>query len=485
METSTELRKVVYNVLLTQIQFGAYRCGERLPTMEETAARLCVSVDTVRIAYLKLKENGYISLSKNIGATVKTNYDSRETEQLIQAFFAMRKNAMIDLGNSMGPLFGNAQWIGLKNAGQDTLQAMESLLGEDRASAPYAMLEHLNQKYSALNNPLLMRLVWQTFMFLHDPFFSLEENLQYFERSTDYLPDILTLCRKKDWAALRIAVDRSIARMSLALNRFYASRITLLSPENEITFFWSSYEKSRQLCYSFAMELLISISRGVHPVGSQLPSQKELAAQRGVSVSTVRRTLELLDSVGAIKSAKYAGTKVLPFEKTTENSDFSRPVLRRRLLDMARSLQILALSCREVSLTTLSSLDTHTIGQLCDELETNRQRRRGEVLSYFLLDQITLHAPYQALRTVYSELLRQFFWAYALRGTKGSQKTINAMYDPYFDVLIDSLRKADLPQFSAKLEELIIAELRSTLNTLSQLGISDAENILIPDQSIS
>ncbi len=230
------------------------------------------------------------------------------------------------------------------------------------------------------------------------------------------------------------------------------------------------------------MELLIAISRGVYPVGSLLPSQKELAKQKGVSLSTVRRALELLSSVGAIKSAQYVGTQVLPFDKATENSDFTKPVLQRRLLDMVEGLQIFVLSCREVSLLTFSSLDADLAGKLCEKLKKQKQFRRGENLSYFVLDLIAKHAPYQAIQIVYSELLRQNFWGYALRGMKGSQEAINAVYDPYFDELIDALEKADFSRFSAKLEELMRYELCSNLDLLFQLGIPGAEGILIPDE---
>ena len=62
LETNTDLRRVVYSVLLTQIQFGVYHCGEKLPTIEETSEQLHVSIDTARTAYLKLKEEGYHSV---------------------------------------------------------------------------------------------------------------------------------------------------------------------------------------------------------------------------------------------------------------------------------------------------------------------------------------------------------------------------------------------------------------------------------------
>lgn len=216
---------------------------------------------------------------------------------------------------------------------------------------------------------------------------------------------------------------------------------------------------------------------------SLLPSQKALADQYGISLSTVRRAFTLLDSVGAIKSAKYVGTQVLPLDKGIENSDFTNPVLRRRLLDMAESLQLLALSGKDVALLTLSALNPDAVGKLCQDLKEHRQQLRGETLSYFVVSLIAQVAPYSTIRTVYTELLRQFFWAYALRGMKGSQEYINTIYMPYTDVLIASLEKKDFSRFADHLEALMIYDLRSVVSTLIRLGIPGAESILIPEES--
>lgn len=480
LKNSTELCNIVYNVLLSKIQFGVYGFGEKLPTMEEASACLHVSVDTTRAAYLRLKEEGYITLSKKAGAAVKVNYDAREREAYIQAFFSPRRQAMMDLGRSLQPLFGNAQWTGLKNASSETLQAIERLYRQGNDHAPYAMLDNLELKYSALGNRLLMRLVWQTFMFLHDPFFSVRESKQYFEQSADHLPTVLNHCRKKDWAGLRCTLDEPMKRLSSALEGFYASKITMPSLEKESAFVWSVYKKSQQLCYSFAMELLLSISMGTYPEGSLLPSQKELAEQRGVSVSTARRALGLLGCVGAVKSAKYVGTRVLPLEKATENSDFTNPVFRRRLVDMTESFQILALSCRETCELTLSSLDAHAIELIRRKLKIQKERKRGETLSFQMMDIIVKYAPFQTIRSVYSELQQQFFWANAFHGMIGSQDTVNAVYGPYMDVFIEALEKTDFLRFSEELEALMIYEFRKTAGFMSKLGIPGTETIWIP-----
>ena len=45
-----ELQQVIYHIFVTQIEFGTYRLGDRLPTIEEAGQLLFVSPDTVRSA---------------------------------------------------------------------------------------------------------------------------------------------------------------------------------------------------------------------------------------------------------------------------------------------------------------------------------------------------------------------------------------------------------------------------------------------------
>ena len=80
----------------TQIQFGVYRFGERLPTIEEAARLFLVSVKTIRAAYGRLQRDGYLTISKNVGVKVRVAYSEQEIEAHIQRFFAERKDALLD-----------------------------------------------------------------------------------------------------------------------------------------------------------------------------------------------------------------------------------------------------------------------------------------------------------------------------------------------------------------------------------------------------
>ena len=56
MKNDMERCQIVYDVLKTHIQFGAYRFGDVLPTMENNTENFLVSLDTIRSAYLQLEQ---------------------------------------------------------------------------------------------------------------------------------------------------------------------------------------------------------------------------------------------------------------------------------------------------------------------------------------------------------------------------------------------------------------------------------------------
>ncbi|WP_302326081.1 GntR family transcriptional regulator [Enterocloster lavalensis] len=484
MKNDMERCQIVYNVLKTQIQFGACRCGHPLPTMEQSADNFLVSLDTVRSAYLRLQREGYITLSTNVGSVVVRDYSESEIEENVQRFYSERKHALIDMSKSLHPLLGRAQWVGLKNAPPAIYDHTRQHISEHPLK-PSSAFQFMIQAFDSLGNDLLLRLLWQIFTFYEAPFFSTPENPWGMFAVTEYAPRYLDSCLKKDWDSLQKSICDAQESLSPVLCRFYEERITVPVPPQQIPFTWSSYEKTSQICYTLAMDLLTQISRGHYPEHSLLPSLNKLSKERNVSVSTVRRALSLLNGIGAVKSEKRIGTRVLSYHETSENCDFTNSVVRKRLLDMARSMQILTLSCREVSELTIASLDAAGRQQCAAHLSTVGQRQLYELVTYDALEMLKLSAPYQTIRTVYGELLRQFFWGYALRNIwEKSGDRINRCRS-CFEILMSSLEAGDAARFSEALEELMIHEFNFSIRNLVQLGIGEAQKLLIPELSIA
>ena len=156
MGSELELHQVIYAYLLTQIQFGFYRCGESLPGMEELSRQSHISLDTVTLAYHRLCREGYISLTQKGGAKVAVSYRREEIDGHVRRYFAQREAALRDLSRSIWPLFGWALWLSLKHAPPEAAERMVELTRGGHKQ-PAVIWQHLEQQYGALGNDLLMR----------------------------------------------------------------------------------------------------------------------------------------------------------------------------------------------------------------------------------------------------------------------------------------------------------------------------------------
>ena len=477
-----ELHQVIYSYLLAQIQFGFYRRGDSLPGMEVLSRQSHISLDTVTQAYHRLCHEGYISLTQKAGAKVTVSYSREEIDGQVRHYFAQRETALRDLSRSIWPLFGWALWLSLKHSPPEAAERMVELT-RDEHKPPTVIWQHLEQQYGALGNALLMRLMRHLYLFFQGPFYSVRENAPYFEKGLLWQQNVAVLSRDENWTALAGVLKTAQDDLTHAVSQFYEGQSP--EPVPQIGFRWNAYKKSAQLRYSLAIELLTDISRGTYPPGSFLPPARRLAAEKGVSLSTVRRTVSLLNGIGAVKSFRTRGMQVLPPEQSTEHSDLAQPDIQRRLLDVAASLQIYALSSRAVSELTLASLDDDALHLWKDRLLDLQNRQRLELLTYVSMDLLSNSAPCQTVRTIYSELLRLLFWGHPLRGMRGTPETVSRAAAPFLYQMIQALEERNFPGFSGVLEELSVHELCVTVDQLIRLGIRGAEDILLPDKSES
>lgn len=483
-----ELHQAIYKFYLTQIQFGYYRYGEKLPALEEACRQFHTSLDTVNPAYHRLRQEGYISLSKKAGAKVTVKFAPEEIEQHIQTFYAERRESLFDLSSSIWPLLGQAQCYALKYGAltwKDQVYSADS----GHLQSLYGIWKLLDRKYEVLGNELFMRLTRYLYLYFYGSFCNVIDNRQLKEKTFRQIQTAAALCLEGNWSELPETLRVIQAEFSRTLHSFYKERISAYSvtfpdkqPQGlENAFRWDAYERSAQLRYSLAMELLTEIGRGTYPVGSYLPSAERLSAEKSVSVSTVRRAICLLNSIGAVKSSRPLGARVLPFSQGAENCDFTHPDLRRRLLDLAESLQIFALSGKAVSDFTLAAMDDTALCQWLQYLHELKRREHCERVIYVSLFQISVHAPCQTLRTIYSELLRLLFWGYPLERIIRTKEEADIFFTPFIEHMITSLEQKEFHSFSSDLEFLLLHELRKIVDVLPELGIHEAEKLLIPD----
>ena len=479
MGNRKELKHIIHNVFKTQIEFGVYRFGEPLPTIKEAGEYFLASVDTVRLAYLRLKQENYISLSPSVGAKVIVRLSEETIQKNIQDYFACRRRAMLDLAQSALPLFGYARWLALKKAPPQVLDELEYVSQCNELPSPYRMSRYLLLIYGNLNNDLFIRLVWQVFLFMQVPFLSIPQNVRYYKKEKDPMMDMVQACRKQQWGQLWNSVLRYRENFTASLTQFYDKAIPPQPEKKQIDFSWNMYKKTSQVCYSLCEELLRAIHQGEYPVGEFLPPPARLAQEKGVSINTIRRTIDLLNKLGATRSVNGVGTKVLPPLDSAENCDLSDSTIQKRLLDFLESFHILALTCRMSARSTIESMDPFGITQWINRLAEVKREGVYENLMYACCDFISVYAPYRAVRAVYAELARHLFWGFPLRDIHGNRETTNRYFLPYLETLTECLQCLDAQTFSETLEKLQIAETKRTARYLARIGIQHAETVTI------
>lgn len=458
MTNGLNLYGVICDVLTTQIGFGVYRPGDRLPNIEEADARFIVSPDTLRAAYLRMRRDGYIDLRQKAGATVAKSFTQTETERNIRDFFGRRRHSLPDMAAATRTLFADAMCLALRLAAPARLTAIEERAASRSLPPVQAILQTLQLIYEPLGNELLLRLLWQIYMFEVAPFVSLALGLDYLEADgSSPVLQMVGLRRKGDMRGLRAAADAFHTRYAAALGRFYAERIapnTDADAGEEIPFRWTAYKNTMQLRYSLGPALLTAIGDGVYPIGSRLPSTAKLADSSGVSLSTARRALAMLKKLGAIRSVKGHGTVVLAPTEAAAVCDFADPVVRERLHETMQSLHIFALTARSVATATFASAAADAKSRLQKRL---RECATAKHAMYASLRFLAENAPQQAVRDIYAQLLQLLYWGYALFGYASRLRA------PGEGAPTDVLRAAetdDGPAFGAALERSLTAALR-------------------------
>lgn len=481
MEKNAQLQYAVYLFLKTQIEFGVHRHGDALPAIKDSSKYFGAGVDTVRLAYGRLKQEGYISLSPCIGSVVKVSFTHEQIALNIQRFFSQRRRALMDCAHASRLLFSYAQWIAFQSCPPQVLDELEILDRKGQIEAPYRMCQQLQLLYGGLGNELFLRLIWQNFLFFQGPFLNIPENARRVAGDGSPLLDMIALARKGDWPALWRAIEAHHRRFAGAVRRFYDHCLPSAGEaEEQIDFSWQIYKKTSQLCYSLAMALLRDVRQGIYPPGSLLPPAAVLAGQCQVSLNTVRRALALLNKMGAVQSINGVGTRVQAVSQDPASGIFSDATIGKRLLDFAQCLQILSLSCRAVAQATLSSMDRGAVRHLIAQLDANEEKGCYMLLLNTCFEWIARHAPYQLIRSVYTQLVEQHVWGYPLRNLHGAPKEIDAFYLPYHQRLRASLAGADAAGFALTLEEVQRTETALTLDLLGKLGIPGVESILVP-----
>ena len=420
MKKNNELNELIYEYYKSRILFGIYRYGEQLKSIPQICASFRVARNTVQIALNRLEKDGYIKTEKRKVARVVYQGTEELFKDNVVKYFILRRDGILDVQFNGTLLFSSIWEKGL----QKFRLEMQNNTGEAN-TVEKAVSEPIKIYIDVLgtfHNELLLSLFWQNMRYI-----------SYFyppkhDRKANYTAEDLLSAETAN--RLKQETDAYYYNIYLDIMSFIETNCEnyQIDHEDQIPFTWTIYRRRPQMRYTLASAIIREILWGVYPVGSYLPSLPQMAERYQVSLITVRRTLEVLNSLGITKTQMGVGTKVCL--EAVDIDILDRPEIRENLRLHGEAMQILVLTVRNATRYTLESVKREKKNELLQTIRMLRDKSNSILCIDVLLNFISIECPSASIREIYQKLRELVAWGYIFSAvTMGDRQMLSTLND--------------------------------------------------------
>lgn len=472
MKYKHEISCLIYEFLLTRFQFGYYRRGDTLPTVESLCREFSAAPRTVLAALRRLRAEGYISMRNGCSTKVLFEQSEKERNDFSSRFFSERWEEYAGLFTCCELIITPLLAEGVCRMDQKGFEYLSQLAQQSRPEDLMLFYCYALQK---LDNPLAMNLYWEASIFLGFPFMKEDANAALYDADDiqKRLISIIPLAKARDRKAAQDAfleLQRGAVKRMASVIKPY---IRPVAEEERVPFSWRLYRERPQYCYSLAVHILHEIHWGGFHGLEYLPSYEKMAERYGVSVITVRRTIALLSDFGAVRSINGKGTRVCPIGQYLEGPDFSSKGVRRNLAFFIQAFEIVLYSCEGVSRAYLSSLSPDGRAALAAGLEDDLRGGRCSLSLWRLLIELASRIPTKGLQEIYGKLYGLFLWGCPLKTS--DTPALDGMVRRFNIELIRSLQDGDEERFAVAVKSLMEGAFPIATQHLLRHGIQPEE----------
>ncbi|MBO1722171.1 GntR family transcriptional regulator [Extibacter sp. GGCC_0201] len=479
MQSEHQFSNLVYEYFYMRIQFRYYKCGDCLPSIDRLCQEFSVSSQTVKMALRRLRTEGYIDMHNGRPTRVIFQQTEEDARQCLLQYFSKRTNSFCDLYDSTEMIIQPLLMEGFRRCSKEDLTYLARLADGTSADDVLHFFCFILQK---LDNPLAMNLYWETSLFWGLLFLkqNKEEDFSNGERMHEEMRRCVSFAEKKEWTLLQ--EELLIFRQDSVGNaiRLLGQAVTPAKEEEQVGFDWRIYHGRPQVCYSLGSRLLHEIYMGSYRNTEFLPSYKKMAEQYRVSVSTIRRTVNILRQLGVVRPVNGKGTQIFGIGDACDKPDFGSPVVRRSLAFFVQSFELLAYSFQHVIQDILEEITIEERDSLIHELETQLQTGRQELALWSCILFVHRHNRLKGIRAIYGRIYSLFQWGYPLKASSNGSPKLEETMLHFTNVMIQSLRENDTARCGSAIKELIGWQFPAAEQYLLRQGIGLDELRLTP-----
>lgn len=472
MEKSSGLYRLVYDFYEAQIVFGYYRYGDSLPPIAHICATFHLGRATVRAALAMLEKAGFLRNEERKTARVTYQADDKQYAKNAVAYYAPRTAGLQEFSDAGRLLFLPLWEAGTRRWDKCKWEFYQRHISTILPGGPPPSMELYLLALAGLNNQLILNLYWEAMRYIRIPSLLNREKVK----------------RPITERTIREGLEKGdvVAYLNETIRNLYLPMIDGLfsfldqesadhglSPVQPIHFQWNIYRQRPQMRYTLSSLFIREMMYGRYPVASYLPSLPELVQRYGVSLTTVRRTLSLLEALGVTESHQGKGTLVC-MKRTY--LDLTRSEIRETLRLYRESLQFLALTIRGVALYTLARASRESREALVANLRSVLACRRSYCCFELMLMFIKRECPLAMVRECYGRIAELVAWGYPFARLQLPEGGLNRAYASWVAQMVRQLAQNDLEEFSHTWTSLFAREEQQCANWEKQGVLKGAES---------
>lgn len=331
----------VFDYYETRSLMGVYRYGDKLSAIPKIGEGFQMALRTVKAAFARLEENGYVEITHRKATRVIYQADSALLRKNAALYFVPKTEGSIDSCQA-GKVLIEPVWEYARNRldKEAWLEVKRNLIKERRVDLSVFTRLQLHV-FKTLQNGLILNFNWEFLRYIRLPYLSsyeahLKRDRGLLYKETENETNFMRREISKDFEK---GISQLLSFCSHAEDEYY------LEKEEKIPFIWSVYRQRPQLCYTLVSRIIYEIIKGTYPIGSYLPATREMSEQLGVVHRTLRRALSIMCSLGIISSSQGKVSKVCT---DITSIDFKRTEVKEGFRLYRESLQFIELTVYQV-----------------------------------------------------------------------------------------------------------------------------------------
>lgn len=483
MEEKKTLFDFLYQILHHQIVSGYLKYKTALPSANSLCEMYHVGIRTVKDVLSALKAEGLIQTEERKSAVVIYRHPDL-TDDLAAGFVLERKRSILEAYETLTLLFPpilafSAQHGDRRNIGRQMqkIKHTKTLMADGRSEAYPVLLYSLLER---TNNLLLNDLYISLELFIRIPFSFVEKPSAAMRSACSYAKKaegLIEALGKQDTKGIE-TFFKTLFQLTGKAAKEYLEELEDGHPnveeDEESVYCWIA-ERGRDHYYTqIVRDLIDKIGLGIYPDRTFLPSEAVLAGQYGVSVSTVRKALAMLNELGFGRTYNAKGTMVLLSDDQATLQCMKNKTYRRDTLLYLSGLQLLAFAIRPAARLAFERIGREQQAALWHMLQKSDSIPLNLMVDC-ILDNLTL----RPLKTIIQQTAKLLHWGYYFSFFDEKQKKDDILY-PMSMEAFHALEAGDRDGFAERLSGCYCHILTFVREFMIQCGLPEAERLLIP-----